>query len=430
VCHTGGVPAFVNVVEIFAKGRGGLLLPHDERERSHVVGGEMNNEATGRRGFLKHAGLLGSIAMMGGFSQSALAGDGAPDRVIEDLALPEQMEEAPKYHIKFAVCGMSHDHIYGMVGAVQRGGGELVAVWGQEPDKLATFMKRFPNARVVIQLVLSSQIASERAPLGVKVMKHGKDYLSDKPGITTLEQLAEVRKTIAETRRIYAIMYSERLEVKAAVYAGKLVEQGAIGKVIQTINIAPHQIVQGHGDAGGGTGRPDWFWNPDQYGGILCDIGSHQVDQFLYYTGSNRAEVVESQIANVRHPDHPRFQDFGDMVLRGNRGLGYVRLDWFTPDGLGTWGDGRLFILGTNGYIEVRKYTNVAVSKQGNNLFLVDNKEARYIDCNQMPLPFGPDFVADIVNRTHNAQDQEQCLLAAELVIKAQKNAKVVTLED
>jgi predicted dehydrogenase len=381
------------------------------------------------------------MAMIGGFSESALAHGATPGRVVEDMAPASQPEEAPKYHIKFAVCGMSHDHIYGMVGAVQRGGGELVAVWGQEPDKVATFTKRFPNARVVkmqdeilndpsIQLVLSSQIANERASLGVRVMKHGKDFLSDKPGITTLEQLAEVRRTIAETRRIYAIMYSERLEVKAAVYAGKLIQQGAIGKVIQTINIAPHQIVQGHGDSGGGTGRPEWFWNPDQYGGILCDIGSHQVDQFLFYTGSTRADVVESQIANVRHPDRPRFQDFGDMVLRGNRGLGYVRLDWFTPDGLGTWGDGRLFILGTNGYIEVRKYTNVAVSKQGNNLFLVDDKQARYIDCNQMPLPFGPDFVADIVNRTHNAQDQEQCLLAAELVIKAQKNAKVVTLED
>ena len=103
--------------------------------------------------------------------------------------------------------------------------------------------------------------------------------------------------------------------------------------------------------------RPDWFWNDEQYGGILCDIGSHQVDQFLYYTGSTQAEVVESQIANVRHPEPPHFQDFGDMVLRGDRGLGYVRLDWFTPDGLGTWGDGRLFILGTDGYIEVRKYT-------------------------------------------------------------------------
>ena len=335
---------------------------------------------------------------------------------------------------------MSHDHIYGMIGAVQRGGGELVAAWGGEEDKLAAFTKRYPDVKIVktqaeivedpsLQLVLSSQIANERAPLGVKVMRHGKDYLSDKPGITTLEQLAEVRRTIAETKKIYAIMYSERLEVKAAVHAGELIQQGAIGKVIQTINIAPHQIFQHGGVAGGGTGRPDWFWNDVQFGGILCDIGSHQVDQFLYYTGSTQAEVAESQIANVRHPEHPHFQDFGDMVLRGNKGLGYVRLDWFTPDGLGTWGDGRLFILGTDGYIEVRKYTNVAVSKQGNNLFIVDKNQARYIDCNNMPLPFGSQFVADIVNRTHIAQDQDQCLLAAELVIKAQKNAKVVKLE-
>ena len=224
-------------------------------------------------------------------------------------------------------------------------------------------------------------------------------------------------------------MYSERLEVKAAVKAGELIQAGAIGRVIQTINIAPHQIVQGHGDAGGGTGRPEWFWNPDLYGGILCDIGSHQVDQFLYYTGSTEAEVVASQIANVAHPDHPRFQDFGDMMLRGNRGLGYVRLDWFTPDGLGTWGDGRLFVLGTEGYIEVRKYTDVAVKKSGNNLFIVDRKQARYIDCNNMDLPFGPQFIADIVNRTHVAQDQAQCLLAAELVIKAQNKAQLVHLE-
>jgi predicted dehydrogenase len=327
-----------------------------------------------------------------------------------------------------------------MSAAVKRGGGTLVAVYGQEPEKIAAFVKRFPEAKVVqsedeilsdasIQLVLSSTIPSQRAPLGIRVMRHGKDFLSDKPGATTLAQIAEIRKTIAQTKRIYAILYSERLEVKAAVQAGKLVQAGAIGRVLQTINIAPHQIIQGHGDAGGGTARPEWFWNPDLYGGILCDIGSHQVDQFLYYTGSTEAEVVASQVANVNHPTRPRFQDFGDMMLRGNRGFGYVRLDWFTPDGLGTWGDGRLFILGTEGYIEVRKYTNVAVAKQGNNLFLVDQKQARYIDCNNGSLPFGPQFVADIVNRTHIAQDQAQCLLAAELVVKAQLRAKVVHLD-
>jgi predicted dehydrogenase len=406
----------------------------------------MSSGFTRRRDFLKRAGVLGSvgtvgsIAMMTGLPESAMAfGDGIGRIAAE--ALPAQAEEAPKHHINFAVCGMSHDHIYGMIGAVQRGGGEMVAAWGSEEDKRAAFKKRFPNVKIVatqdeilsdpsIQLVMSSQVPNERADLAVRAMRHGKDFLSDKPGMTTLEQLAEVKRTIAETKRVYAILYSELLEVKAAVYAGVLVQQGAIGKVIQTINIAPHQIVQKAGDAGGAMPRPDWFWDPDKYGGILCDIGSHQVDQFVYFTGSKQAEVVESQVANVRHPEHPRFQDFGDMVLRGDRGFGYVRLDWFTPDGLGTWGDGRLFILGTNGYIEVRKYANVAVSAQGNNLFIVDKDRARYIDCNNMPLPFGPQFVADIVNRTHIAQSLDEALLAAELVIKAQRNAKMVTLRD
>lgn len=390
-----------------------------------------------RRAFLKQAGYFGSAAMLAGLPESVARAQGA---IIEESSLTARKETEPEYRIKFAVCGMSHDHIYGMIGAVQRGGGQMVAAWAGEADKLAAFRKRFPDVKVVstpeeiledpsIQLVMSSQIPIERAPLGVRAMKHGKDYLSDKPGIVTLEQLAEVRKTIAETGRIYAILYSELLEVKAAVYAGVQVRQGAIGKVIQTINIAPHQIYQSGGLNGGGSGRPDWFWDPSQYGGILCDIGSHQVDQFLFYTGSKEAEIAESQVSNVRHPEHPLFQDFGDMVLRGDRGLGYVRLDWFTPDGLGTWGDGRLFILGTDGYIEVRKYADVAVKAQGNNLFIVDKHKARYIDCNNMALPFGPQFVADIVNRTHESQDQAECLLAAELVIRAQMNARHVMLK-
>ena len=376
----------------------------------------------GRREFLESMGAILALA------------SGA-----EAESLPPLPEQKPQHHIRFAVCGISHDHIHGMIGAVIRGGGEMVAWWGEEPDKGAEFIRRYPNAKAArtqdevlhdptVQLVLSSQIANQRAGIGVRAMKAGKDFLSDKPGITTLDDLALVRKTIAETGRIYAILYSERLEVKAAVYAGELIRQGAIGKVIQTINIAPHQVIQKAGDNGGGVPRPAWFWEDAQYGGILCDIGSHQIDQFLFYTGSTSAEVVAAQVANVRHPDHPHFQDFGDMMLKGDRGFGYVRLDWFTPDGLGTWGDGRLFILGTDGYIEVRKYADVAVSRKGNNLFIVDGKRARAIDCNNGPLPFGLQFVSDVVNRTHVAQDQAQCLLAAELSIRAQMAARRATI--
>jgi len=381
-----------------------------------------------RRDILEAAGL-GSVALM-----AALTPAGAKAET-----LPAVPEERPRHHIRFAVCGISHDHIHGMIGAIQRGGGELVSYWGAEPDKLAVFTKRYPSAKAArsqdevlhdpsVQLVLSSHIANQRAGIGVRAMRAGKDFLADKPGITTLEDLALVRKTIAQTGRLYAILYSERLEVRAAVHAGELIRQGAIGKVIQTINIAPHQVIQHAGDNGGGVPRPDWFWEGAQYGGILCDIGSHQIDQFLFYTGSKKAEIVAAQVANLRHPDHPHFQDFGDMMLKGDRGLGYVRLDWFTPDGLGTWGDGRLFVLGTDGYIEIRKYANVAVSGKGNNLFLVDGKKARFIDCNNGHLPFGPQFVGDIVERTHKAQDQTQCLLAAELAIRAQLAAKRVTL--
>jgi len=398
----------------------------------------MPMDAVDRRSFLK---TMGSASLSTALPASAFAASPLARSFVEEIAQPEQGAGVkPADSARFAVAGMSHDHIYGMVDAMIRGGGELVSVYAAEPERGVAFLKRYPQAKAArsedeilndpsIQLVLSSAIPNQRAPLGVRAMQHGKDYLSDKPGVTTLEQLAAVRSAIAQTKRIYAIMYSERLEVKAAVRAGELVQAGAIGKVIQTTNIAPHQIVQAGGDAGGASGRPDWFWDPEKYGGILTDIGSHQVDQFLFYTGSTHAEVVASQVANVRHKDHPKFQDFGDMVLRGNAGFGYVRLDWFTPKGVGTWGDGRLFILGTDGYIELRKYVDIAGRKGGNHLFIVDQKEARYIDCNNLTLPFGPQLISDVVHRTRTAQDQAQCLLAAELVIRAQLAAKHVEIQ-
>jgi predicted dehydrogenase len=200
------------------------------------------------------------------------------------------------------------------------------------------------------------------------------------------------------------------------VHAGDLVQQGAIGKVIQTVNIAPHRM--------NAPSRPAWFFDKARYGGILCDIGSHQAEQFVYFTNSTSAHVVAAQTGNVANPQYPKFEDFGDMIMTGNGGTGYVRVDWFTPDGLDTWGDGRLFILGTEGYIELRKYTNIASDlKGGNHLYIVDKKQARYIDCNKVPLPFGPQFVNDVVERSSVAQDQAQALLAAELVLQAQVKA-------
>ena len=375
-----------------------------------------------RRDFLQVAGVAG---MFSGVSGAALA-QGVSGAGTVDEANTSKAEITPTHHIRFSAIGLDHAHIYGMTRAIQRGGGELVSFFAADPAQIAAYRKEFGDVKLAsseaeilndksVQLVLGAPIPDLRAPLGVRVMKAGKDYLGDKPAITSLEQLAEVRKTIRETKRKFAIMYSERFEVRAAVHAGELVQQGAIGKVIQTVNLAPHRV--------NAPSRPEWFWDKARYGGILTDIGSHQADQFLFYTGSTQAHVVAAQTGNVAYPKYPKFEDFGDMVATGNGGTGYIRVDWFTPDGLDTWGDGRLFILGTEGYIELRKYTNVAVAKGGNHLFIVDKKQARYIDCNKVPLPFGPQFVRDVVERTEVAQNQEQCLLATELVLEAQKMA-------
>lgn len=333
--------------------------------------------------------------------------------------------------IKFAVIGMNHGHIYGQVEAVIRGGGELVAYYAAEADLTAAFGKRYPNAKLVsnekdilndksIQLVLSAAIPDQRAPIGIRVMQSGKDYMADKPGITSLEQLAQVRKVQKETGRIYSIMYSERLENRATVKAGELVKSGAIGKVIQTIGLGPHRM--------SASSRPDWFFDAKRYGGVICDIASHQFDQFLFFTGSTKAEIVASQIGNVSHPQYPKFEDFGDCMIRGNGGTGYIRVDWFTPDGLKSWGDGRLTILGTEGFIELRKNVDIAGRDGGNHLFLVTQKETQYIDCSKEPLPYGKQLVDDVLNRTETAMSQEHCFLATELSLKAQKQAQLVKL--
>jgi predicted dehydrogenase len=333
--------------------------------------------------------------------------------------------------IKFAAIGLNHGHINGQVEAVIRGGGELVAVFAKEPDLLAAFTKRFPQAKVAkseaeilddnsIQLVVSAAIANERAPLGIRVMKSGKDFMADKPGITTLDQLAQVRKVQQETKRIYSIMFSERFENRATVRAGELVKAGAIGQVIQTIGMGPHRINL--------KSRPEWFFEKKQFGGIICDIASHQVDQFLFFTGSTKGEVLSSQTGNVHYPQYPNFEDFGDLTLRGDKGAGYIRVDWFTPDGLNTWGDGRLTILGTEGYIEIRKNVDIAGREGGSHLFLVDKKETRYVDCSKQVLPYGTQLVDDILNRTETAMPQAHCFLATELALKAQKNAQRLTI--
>jgi predicted dehydrogenase len=384
----------------------------------------MDTKHTDRRTFLKSSLSTAAIAAAP-LVLTARRGDAA-----QAQAATAQPGGEPR--IRFAAIGMNHGHINGMCDALTRAGGELVSFYAKEADLAAAFAKRYPKAVLAkseqeilddkrIALVASAAIANERAPLGIRVMKAGKDYLSDKPAMTTLAQLAEVRKVQAQTKRIYSVMYSERHENRATVKAGDLVQAGAIGKVIQTVGLGPHREIQG------GPGRPDWFYVKEQYGGILTDIASHQFDQFLFFTGSTEAKIVASQVGNLHHPNKPGLEDFGDCMIRGNGGTGYIRVDWFTPKGLNTWGDGRLTILGTDGFIEIRKNVDIAGREGGSHLFLVDQKETRYVDCKDVALPFAGKLIDDVLKRTETSMTQKHTFLAMQMALEAETNAQRLT---
>lgn len=334
--------------------------------------------------------------------------------------------------IRFAAIGLNHSHIYGQVNLLLREGAEFVAFCAPEDELAVPFGEKYPQARRVadrrailedasIQLVLTAAILNERAALSVEIMRHGKDVMSDKPGMTTLAQLAQLRRAQAETGRIYSVCYSEHFETRSTVKAGELVAAGAIGKLVHTLGLGPHQIRNNQ--------RPDWFYDRPRYGGILADIGSHQCEQFLFFSGTDtEAEVISATVNNRGNPGRPGLQDVGDMHLKSPTTTGYVRVDWFTPDGLGTWGDGRLVLLGTEGYIECRKYIDIAGRPGTDHLFLVDKAGTRHIDCSAQDLPYGRQLLADIRDRTETAMPQARAFKAMELALTAQQMAEIGTV--
>ena len=332
----------------------------------------------------------------------------------------------------FAAAHLDHGHIYNQTQGLLEAGATLAWVYDPDPAKIAKFTARFPAARAArsldeiladpaVQLVAAAAIPCDRGPLGCRVLRAGKHYFTDKAPLTTLAQLTEARATVAATGKKFAVYYSERLHVECAVHASALINLGAIGRVVQVLGLGPHRL--------NAPVRPAWFFDKKFYGGILCDIGSHQFEQFLHYTGASDATILHAATANYAHPEHANFEDFGETSLQGDNGASnYVRVDWFTPDGLGTWGDGRTVILGTTGTIELRKYLDVARQKTTDHLILVDAKGEHHLELQgKVGFPYFGQLILDCLRGTETAMTQTHTFKAAELSIRAQLAAKNLT---
>ncbi len=350
------------------------------------------------------------------------------------------MNYAPKGNAKpvvekgafpIAAVGLDHGHIYGMSNGLTEAGATLKWVYDPDADRVQKFIETYPEVRAAaskqqvlddpeVKLVVAANIPNDRCALGCEVLRHGKDYLVDKAPMTTLDQLASARQTVDETGRKFAVYYSERLHSECSIYAGNLIDEGAIGRVLQVIGMGPHRL--------GKANRPQWFFEKERYGGILIDIGSHQIEQFLHFTGARDATVTAARIANYANPDTPELDDFGDASLTADNGAtNYFRVDWFTPDGLGAWGDGRCFIMGTEGYMELRKYLDLARDPESDHVYLVNGKGEQHIRTHgTVGFPFFGQLILDCLNGTENAMTQHRTFKAAELSLLAQEKAEKV----
>ena len=345
---------------------------------------------------------------------------------------------APKGEVK-AVCGpgefrvgaigLDHGHIYGMCNGLEEAGAEIALVYDRDPEKIRQFISKYPSAAAAasadeiynsdVDLIATAAIPSDRAGIAARAIEHGKDAFSDKPSVTSLEQIERLRVLTAATGRKYFTYFSERLHVEASVYAEQLIRDGAIGRVVQVMGWGPHRL---------GTNRPDWFYDPERYGGIITDIGCHQIEQLVFFSGAEDAEIVHSRTGNYNHREYPEFQDFGDAMLRCSNGVtGYFRVDWFTPDGLGAWGDGRTLIVGTEGYIEIRKYIDVADSPEGDHVYYVNGEGEHHVCASgKCGFPFFGKMIRDCLDRTENSMKQSYIFRIMELAVQAQNNAEAV----
>jgi predicted dehydrogenase len=343
--------------------------------------------------------------------------------------------------IRIAAVGLDHAHAFGQLAGLLRQGCDLVGLSSDDPTAAVAreVRRRWPDAAWVdepaqllqdpaVDVIVTAAVPDRRAAIAIEALRNGKDVIADKPGCVTIEELDELERAVAASGRFWSVTFSERFESRCTVQAGELVRAGRIGRVVQTLGLGPHR----EGDRAhlaGGAGRPDWFYDRHRTGGILTDIASHQIDQFLWLTGAQTAEVVASAVANYTHPESPSMQDFGELTLRsggaGGAGgaHGYVRVDWYTPQGLPTWGDGRLVILGTEGYLELRKYVDIAGRSGTDHLFVVDGAGTEHVDCSDVELTYYPDLVHDVINRTETAGAQRHTFEVMRLAITAQQNA-------
>jgi predicted dehydrogenase len=325
---------------------------------------------------------------------------------------------------RFAAIGLDHRHIYDLTAGLLAAGAECIGYDPEtsDPRVLAGFRQRFPDVPATqrerlldtADFVVLASVPKDRAALAIEAMRRGKDVMVDKPGVTTLAQLEAVEAAVRQTGRLWSVALG-RLTSPAVQAALAVARSGELGRLVSLTSLAPHRLNRAL--------RPVWFFDRDAYGGIITDIGVHSIDQFLAFANVSDAAIAAATIGCFG-TEPPGFEDFAEVTLRGGGMTGTMRMDWFTPDGLADWGDGRLFLVGTEGTLELRKNLDLEGRPGGDHMFVTNRQRTRHLDAGSTPPTYYRDFLTGVRDRAGRAVQAGQLFAACRLALRCQAGAE------
>lgn len=327
----------------------------------------------------------------------------------------------------FAAIGLDHGHIIAMCKNLEVHGGYLKWIYDENINKAKMLKKQFPNAKICssaqeilcdkeVKLIISTIVPNKRAELGIEVLKAGKNYFTDKIPMTSLDQIEAVKKVLETTDKHFFVSFSKRMNNEAAFYATELIKAGAIGRVLQILQVETHTHVAN-------SSKAEWFYDEKMNGGLLGDFGCHLIEQHLHFSGCEDTKLISSRLSNIKNDKYPNFSDYADMSLLSANGVsGQIRVDWLAPNWINGWGEDRTTIFGSEGYIELGKFYD----EDGNeNDMHILNGEGEYFVkvAGKIGLPFYKDLVLDCIYDTDNSIKFSHIEAVVKLAIEAQEKA-------
>lgn len=320
--------------------------------------------------------------------------------------------------VGIGVVGLEHLHVLELVDELCAAGATVVA--HTDGDSLSSAFAGWqsgsrPTDRSGVlsdpdvDLVVVAGVPADRADDSVAALESGRPVLSDKPGVTTTDQLERVRAAVDASQRRWWVLFSERFGVPAVRRAVELARSGAIGRVVGVQGSAPHRAAF--------ESRPGWFADPARAGTLLVDLATHQVDQFVALTGDD-VRVVHAAAGNVASPGFPAVHDVAELVLVGGGARGFHRVDFLEADGFPAWGDVRLVVTGTEGRLEVRTPVTDGVAGPAE-LWITDHESHRRAELPTRPT-WAEELLADLGDGGERLMPREHPFTVARVVLDAE----------